>query len=121
MARVLVVDGDVRARELITKALSADGYDVRSVPDVYRALAEVRDTAPDLLISDVAEPDGGGLWLLRAVRARFPDLPIVMMAEQPPGSEDHLHTALSLGASDTVLKPVRAARIREVVDRLLAP
>lgn len=119
MTRVLVVDEDPRIRELITSVLLSAGHEASSVPDVYLALAHIRAGAPDLLISDVVASDHGGLWLLQAVRVQFPEVPIIMMADEPDEGDDLLHRALSLGASDTLLKPVHEGRLRAAVERLL--
>jgi PAS domain S-box-containing protein len=68
--RLLVVDDEADARELVVVALRSAGADVSAVAsagEAFRAIAE--DTPPDVLISDISMPDEDGFELIRRVRA----------------------------------------------------
>jgi len=119
MPRILVVDADAGVRDRLTTVLLDDGYEAEAVSGLADALRCLDRAPSDLVISDCAE--GGGLRLLAKVRERFPELPVVMMADGDPEQwEDVLRTALLRGASDTLLKPLDEGRVRAAVTRLLA-
>jgi CheY-like chemotaxis protein len=66
--RVLVVDDDDGVREAIRDYLIDCGADVVSVRSARAALMMLRESRPDVLISDISMPEHDGVWLIRAVR-----------------------------------------------------
>ena len=60
--------------------LKKDGYDVSTATDGYDALAQLRSTLPDIIISDLNMPRMSGIELLRIVRVRFPQIPLIAMS-----------------------------------------
>ncbi len=67
--RVLVVDDDEDARELLRALLESRGADVTAASSVAEAL-ELLDTNPEVIVSDIAMPEADGYSLVRSVRAR---------------------------------------------------
>ncbi len=67
--RVLVVDDDPDARELVAKVLEASGAAVEAATTAAAALSALMDAPPDVLVSDVRMPGEDGLSLVRKVRA----------------------------------------------------
>jgi CheY-like chemotaxis protein len=80
--RVLLVEDDAAVREGVRRMLGASGYEVVEAPDGSAALAalDADGSAFEALVSDVAMPSLDGRELSRAVRARWPALPIVLMS-----------------------------------------
>jgi len=79
--RVWVVDDDRSVRFVLATALREAGYDVTA----FEEAAAVRDAldiraAPDLLFTDVRMPGEDGLALLDAIKARHPQLPVIVMS-----------------------------------------
>ena len=68
--RVLVVDDDPEARDVIEAALTSASAEVRVAPSVDAALEEMARARPDVLVSDIAMPERDGYELIRTVRAR---------------------------------------------------
>jgi CheY-like chemotaxis protein len=66
--RVLVVDDELEARELLREVLSAAGADVLSADAADTAVAIIRKERPDVLISDIGLPERDGYHLLRVIR-----------------------------------------------------
>ena len=120
MSRVLIVDEDPRVRALVTSVAGRAGFEVDAVPDVEEALQTLVEEPADLVIGDASPSGSQELSVLRSIRARFPDIPVVMMADDPTGWEDVLHTALLEGASDTLRKPLDERRLEAALSRLLA-
>lgn len=67
--RVLLVDDDPGARELLTTVLSQCGVEVTAVESAAQGLAAVKRLKPDVLLSDLEMPDEDGYSLIRQVRS----------------------------------------------------
>ena len=100
--RVLVVDDEPPIRKLLRTGLGTQGYQTLDAPNAKTALQLMADK-PDLVILDLGLPDMHGLDLLREIRARWEDLPIVVLSSR--GDETAKVEALDLGADDYVTKP----------------
>jgi two-component system, OmpR family, KDP operon response regulator KdpE len=100
--KVLVVDDEPPIRKLLRMGLGTQGYQTIEAPNAKAALDLMSDK-PDLVILDLGLPDMQGLDLLRQIRARQEDLPIVVLSSR--GDETAKVEALDLGADDYVTKP----------------
>jgi two-component system KDP operon response regulator KdpE len=100
--RVLIVDDEPPIRKLLRMGLTAQGYQVMEAPNGKTAL-ELVAQSPDLVILDLGLPDVQGLELLRTIRARNEQVPIVVLSSR--GDEAAKVAALDLGADDYVTKP----------------
>ena len=79
--RVLVVEDDAKARELLVKVLRAAGAEAYAVSDPAQALSALEDWHPDVLLSDTRLPGHDGYVLLRARPAAQRALPAAYDAE----------------------------------------
>jgi two-component system KDP operon response regulator KdpE len=100
--KVLVVDDEPPIRKLLRMGLGTQGYQTIDAPNAKAAL-DLLAEAPDLVILDLGLPDMQGLDLLREIRARKDDLPIVVLSSRE--DEAAKVEALDLGADDYVTKP----------------
>ena len=100
--RVLIVDDEPPIRKLLRMGLTAQGYQVMEAPNGKTALELIAQN-PDLVILDLGLPDVQGLELLRTIRARNEQVPIVVLSSR--GDEAAKVAALDLGADDYVTKP----------------
>jgi two-component system KDP operon response regulator KdpE len=100
--KVLVVDDEPPIRKLLRTGLGTQGYQTLDAPNAKAAL-ELMSDKPDLVILDLGLPDMQGLDLLSQIRARYEDLPIVVLSSR--GDENAKVQALDLGADDYVTKP----------------
>jgi two-component system, OmpR family, KDP operon response regulator KdpE len=100
--RVLVVDDEPPIRKLLRMGLTAQGYQTLEAPDAKTAL-DLLAQKPDLIILDLGLPDMLGHDLLRTIRARNDQVPIVVLSSR--GDEAGKVQALDLGADDYVTKP----------------
>ncbi|HSC24196.1 MAG TPA: PAS domain S-box protein [Casimicrobiaceae bacterium] len=71
-ARILVVDDEADARELVRAVLENQGAKVTTATSAEEALTLLRTTTPDLLISDIGMPGTDGHHLIRAIRGKEP-------------------------------------------------
>lgn len=77
--RVLVVDDDQVVRTVVADYLRRRGYDVEEAKDGVEALDSIRQTAPDVVVTDLGMPRLDGLGLLRALSKSSPDLPAIVL------------------------------------------
>ena len=101
--RILVVDDSPDAREVLSRTLGAEGYDVRTAPGVAEAVRVLDDAAVELVITDLKMPKVGGLDLIRHVRARFKNVAVIMITGH--ASIESAVTAVKEGAEDYLSKP----------------
>jgi putative nucleotidyltransferase with HDIG domain len=112
---VLVVDDEPFIRDILADFLAMEGYSVRTANDGHAALAELRGTPFDVIVSDLKMPNLGGLELLREVTQAYPSTLMVIMTGF--GTVETAIHAMKQGAFDYVLKPFKADEIIRVVGR----
>jgi two-component system, NtrC family, response regulator AtoC len=105
-ASVLVVDDDKAFQLLADEALTAEGFEVRAVGTIARALAAIDDSAPDVIILDRRLPDGDGIDMLASLRAEGASAPLVIVVTAY-GDVENAVEALRAGAWDYLTKPVQ--------------
>jgi len=104
MARVLVVDDEPDAVELLEEFLTSKGYEVVTASNGEEALRKVKEERPHLILLDVRMPGMNGLDVLRQVRQFDQEVGVIMVTavnEEETGRE-----ALKLGAFDYIVKPL---------------
>ena len=119
--RIIAVDDDPDALEIITKLLRLHGAEVVAVSSAQRALDQLRRGAASLLISDIAMPDRDGFWLLEQVRRqprdRGGEVPAIALSAFT--DVNTRMRASSAGFSAHLSKPVRADTLVSEVARVL--
>jgi two-component system response regulator MtrA len=120
--KVLVVDDDAALSEMLTIVLRQEGFDSRVCATGDRALAEMRDYRPDVVLLDLMLPGKDGIDVCREIRAES-GVPIVMLTAKSDTID--VVVGLESGADDYVVKPFKpkelVARIRARVRRFDDP
>ena len=104
MPRVLVVDDEPKAVELLQDFLTLKGYAVITAPNGQEALRKVREERPHLILLDICMPKMDGLEVLRGIREIDREVGIIMVTAVH--EEDTGREALKLGAFDYITKPL---------------
>lgn len=104
MPRVLVVDDEPDARELLQEFLTGKGYEVLTASDGEEALQRVKAERPHLIFLDVRMPKMDGLEVLKRVREIDQEVGVIMVTAVK--EEDIGRQALQLGAFDYITKPL---------------
>lgn len=115
MSRIIVVDDHPVFRKGLVALLRASGHDVvGEAASGLEAVDIVADTAPDVVIMDVAMPDLGGIEATEHLIGRYPDLRVVVLT----GFDDEgtVRSALAAGASAYVTKQAAPEQILGAVD-----
>lgn len=115
--RLWLVDDSPAVRELLLADLTGQGFIVTTLADGREAIERLsapQEQAPDLLLTDFRMPGGDGLAVLRLARARWPDLPVLLLTSAPEVLAGKEH-----GFSAVLAKPVSLAELRLTLARLL--
>ena len=115
--KILVVDDEPAARQALGELLRGDGHEVRVAPDGYKALGELEDFSPDLILTDLKMPLMDGIELLSTVRERYPHIPCVVMTAF--ASIENAVSAMRQGATDYLTKPLNFDAVELVIQRAL--
>jgi CheY-like chemotaxis protein len=119
--KALIVDDSLLVSEAMQMILQSEGFIVDAAYDGLHALALLKQSIPDIVITDVVMPDMDGLEFIRAVRAINPDVPILAISGMgPEGGKLYLKQAEKLGADMTLSKPVNRERFLEAVYSLVS-
>jgi signal transduction histidine kinase len=118
--RVLVVEDDLDARDLLERTLAGAGAEVATAASVPAALAALDLRVPDVLVSDIGMPEQDGYDLIRAIRARDPaaggNVPAVALTAL--ARPDDRRRVLAAGFQIYVAKPPEITELLAVVASL---
>jgi EAL domain-containing protein (putative c-di-GMP-specific phosphodiesterase class I) len=112
---VLVVDDEPVVRNGYARALGAEGFEVSTASDGAAALCIVDAATVDCIVSDIAMPGLDGLALLRSVRERNLDLPVILVTGYP--AVDSAANAIEHGVFRYLQKPVDFDELAKAVSQ----
>jgi CheY-like chemotaxis protein len=119
--RVLVVDDERDARELLTVVLERQGAFVRAVGSAAEALAAFGALKPDVLVSDIGMPNDDGYSLIRRVRALAPEdggqVPAVALTAY--AGDNAREKTLAAGFQVHLAKPIDPTELLASIARLV--
>jgi two-component system, OmpR family, response regulator RegX3 len=119
--RILIVEDEASIAEPFARLLEREGFEATVAGTAAGALDAARTMHPDLVLLDLALPDGDGRDVCRTLRGES-GVPVIMLTAR--GTETDRIVGLELGADDYVVKPFSAAeviaRIRAVLRRVAA-
>lgn len=114
---ILIVEDDTVAAEFLVKGLSELGHVVDHVADGLTGLDRALDTQPDALIVDCMLPELDGIAMVRQLRAKKIDTPVLFLSALR--EVDHRVRGLEAGGDDYVVKPYAFAEVRARLDALV--
>jgi DNA-binding response OmpR family regulator len=117
-ARILIVDDERTTRLSLSEIFTLRGATTSTAADGAEAIAQIKQTAFDLIILDVKMPGVSGLQVLDYVQDHTPGTVCILLTAH--ATIDSAIRALRQGAFDYVLKPAQPKAIIEVVERGLA-
>jgi DNA-binding response OmpR family regulator len=116
--KVVLIDDDDEARELLKLTLAKAEYSVRDASGGSEALQLIQADRPALVVLDWHMPDQSGALVLEELKGRWPDVPVIMLT-----GESRLSVraqAEAQGADAFLLKPFRKDELLETIERVLA-
>ena len=115
-SKILLVDDEIKTRQLFSRLLSNQGFIVQTASDGEKALIKANEFQPNCILLDVRMPHGG-LGLLSRFRKKFPDSIIIMLSAiiEPNQVRDYLDE----GAYACIKKPVDMSTLLEKIEQAL--
>jgi two-component system, NtrC family, response regulator AtoC len=113
--KVLVVDDDDIARDVITTLLARDGFSLSHVADGLEAINYLRIEDVHLVITDLMMPGADGIEVLKFAVRSNPDVAVVILTAY--GTLDTTLEAIKAGAYDYLTKPFKALEISILAER----
>lgn len=110
---ILVVDDEIKIREMIRQYLHNESYNVIEASNGYDALDKLKINDVDLIILDLMMPGMDGYQTLREIRANYKKMPVIMLTAKSDEIDKLL--GLEMGADDYITKPFS---LRELVARI---
>lgn len=115
---ILIVDDDIGILELIQRHLHSLDYHTFRAVSVKEAVAILRDTEIDLLITDLKMPEVDGFELIKFVSEHYPSIPKLVVTGYP-SIQDAL-SAIKSGVVDYLVKPFTKAELKQAVQKSLS-
>lgn len=113
--RVVVIDDDPTVLVAATAVLDALGLNAVTFNDPAEALANIRESGADIVVSDIYMPNCDGFEVLREAKQSAPECDVVLVTAR--GDIETAVRALREGATDFVQKPLTASSLRAALER----
>ena len=117
--KVFLVDDEIVIREGIRESFPWEDTPytlVGEAPDGEMALPMIRDTNPDIVITDIKMPFMDGLELCRTLRMQMPWVGIIVLSGYD--EFEYAIQCIQLGVREYLLKPINAADLKDVLDKV---
>jgi CheY-like chemotaxis protein len=116
MKKILVADDEEGIRILYREELEEEGYEVKVAANGKEALELLDSFVPDLVILDIKMPDISGIEVLKQIRVKFRNLPVILSSAYPEYQQD-----LSTWASDAyIVKSSNLENLKSTIKKILA-
>ena len=121
MARILIIDDDIRVLETYCLILKHAGYEVVITVDGEKGIRAFRGIIPDLIITDIIMPEKDGLETISELKREFPEVKIIAISGgDKVGPGNYLKMAKNLGAMCTLTKPIEREELLAAVQKCLS-
>jgi DNA-binding NtrC family response regulator len=115
--RILVIDDDEIARDVVVSLLAKEGFSVDSARDGLEGISAVKRSEYHLVITDLKMPGADGIEVLKSVRSLSPSSSVVILTAY--GTLDNALEAMRLGAYDYITKPFKLQELLIVVENAM--
>jgi DNA-binding NtrC family response regulator len=116
-APIIVVDDEPLIRSSLARAVSRSGLDVVTAADGLEALEKFKEQGTAAIFADVRMPGLDGIGLLKSIKARAPNTPVVLLTGFP--SEALTEEARAAGAAEVLQKPVTYGDLQRILEDIL--
>jgi DNA-binding NtrC family response regulator len=115
--KILVVDDDPIVLDSCRRVFEAEGIEVYLVPSAEKALEAMENNDFAILLIDVKMPEQDGMYLMRKVKEKWPEVPIIVMSGYP--TPETIAGGFQLGAAKFIAKPFTPDELFETVQQVL--
>ncbi|MDH5183429.1 MAG: response regulator [Gammaproteobacteria bacterium] len=116
---VLIVDDNEMNRDVLSRRLQREGYEVSTAEDGVKALSMMSAEAYNIVLLDIMMPDMDGFETLTNMRNlhNCKDIPVIMLTSV--NEMDDVKKCIDLGANDYVLKPYNMDDLKRRMEKFL--
>ncbi len=118
MEAVLIVDDEKNYPLILGKVLEEEGFETFTANNGHEALDKLESAEIDLVLTDMKMPLMNGIELLESIKAKNPELPVIMMTAH--GTVDKAVDAMQKGAYSYILKPFDNERLIIYVNKAIS-
>lgn len=119
MAKIMIVDDEQPILMVLSVLARSMGHEAMTFQDPAEAMIFINAEPPvDLVLCDLRMTEFSGLDILKAVHAKWPDVPVIMVSAYLTG--DRWQEAKDLGAYDGLSKPFQADTLKQKIEQALA-
>lgn len=118
LTRILLVDDDEKVRDVLARVLRRSGYEVEEAEDGESAAHKLANAEFETVVTDIAMPKVDGLSLLKTIRERNMDLPVILVTGETANNKI-VTEAIRYGAMSYIPKPVDVAELVTEVQRAI--
>jgi two-component system chemotaxis response regulator CheY len=117
-AKVLIVDDAIFMRNMLRNIFAENGFEVAGeAANGLEAIQKFQELAPSVVTMDIVMPERNGIDALKEIIKLDPDAKVIMCSAL--GQESLIIEAIEAGAKDYIIKPFKASRVIEVVQKIL--
>jgi len=117
MARILIVDDEIKMARLLEITLKNEGYQVEKAYSSHEALKKIKSKSYDVVVTDLKMPGMDGIELLRIVKKNYPSTQVIMITAF--GTIPSAVKAMKEGAFHYLTKPLNLEELKEVLKSAL--
>src|ERR1700720_4549685 len=111
---VTVVDDEPASRDVLVRAARSWDFACQAAASAEEAIALLEERPTPVIVTDLRMPGRGGVWLVREIRSRWPDIGIIVLTA---GDEaDSANECLRPGANHYFFKPIKLDEFRHVLE-----
>lgn len=120
MASILIVDDDQQIRKLLVRLLEKEGHQVGVASNGIEAVKQYSGNQVDLVITDIVMPEKEGIETIMDLKRIDPQVKIIAISGGGKVNADHyLKMAQSLGAQETIEKPIEKNHLLKKINAVL--
>ncbi|GAB4413167.1 MAG: sigma-54 dependent transcriptional regulator [Thermodesulfovibrionales bacterium] len=117
MEKILVVDDERNILLVLNKFLRQEGFQVETARSFEEAVSRLAGSGLDLIITDMRLPGKSGLELLKWVKEKTPELPVIVITAY--GSIENAVEAMKIGAANYLTKPIEHDEMLAIIKHAL--
>ena len=115
--KILVAEDEPMLLKTIELKLKKEGYEVIATADGRDAIAKIKETEPDMVLTDIMMPYASGLEIVSIVKQGGKKVPVIILSAME--QEKVVMEAFELGADDYITKPFSLNELAMRVKRLM--
>lgn len=120
MIQVLIIDDEKPIRDMLREMLASEDFEIREASDGRKGMDLIRDSACDLVITDLHMPGQEGLETIQQLHQEYPQVKIIAISGgSPKVSMDFLPVAKLLGANNVIYKPILQKDLLKTIETVM--